>query len=180
MANSGSDRNQPSAPVLASPGEVSGEGKRAKKIEDYIGVVILWILAVIAFLQFFTRYVLNDSAGWTEEVGRYFLIALTFIGAVTASRRNSHIRVVVVRERLPERLKPATDIIVAIVEMGLYLTLLYLALLLLPEMHDERMTFADIPLSVVYVFICLGLAFMAFREAARLVRMGLSLLGTGR
>lgn len=45
----------------------------------------------VVFLQFFTRYVLNDSVSWTEEAARYLLIALTFAGAVKCQLIQSHI-----------------------------------------------------------------------------------------
>lgn len=60
---------------------------------DSIVFVIFWILFFVVALQFFTRYVLNDSAGWTEEIARYLLIGVTFIGSVTAMRKRSHIAV---------------------------------------------------------------------------------------
>ena len=42
--------------------------------EDWIAFVLFWALAFIVFLQFFTRYVLNDSLAWTEEIARYGLM----------------------------------------------------------------------------------------------------------
>jgi hypothetical protein len=60
---------------------------------DGIVLVLFWMLAIIVFLQFFTRYVLNDSIAWTEEIARYFLIAVTFVGSVMAVRKQSHIAV---------------------------------------------------------------------------------------
>ena len=52
---------------------------------------VFWALAAIVFSQFFTRYVLNDSAAWTEEIARYLLIAIVFIGAADRRRKNNHI-----------------------------------------------------------------------------------------
>ncbi len=52
-------------------------------------LVIFWVLAFVVFLQFFTRYVLNNSLGWTEEIARFLLIGVTFIGSVMAVRKNA-------------------------------------------------------------------------------------------
>ena len=50
------------------------------RFEDWLAFAIFWVLAIVIFYQFFTRYALNDSAGWTEEIARYLLIATVFIG----------------------------------------------------------------------------------------------------
>ena len=45
------------------------------------------------FYQFFTRYALNDSAAWTEEIARYLLICMVFVGVAAAVRTSRHIHV---------------------------------------------------------------------------------------
>lgn len=64
-------------------------------------LVIFAALLVIVALQFFTRYVLNDSLGWTEEIARYFLIMLGFVGAIICVRKDSHIRLEFLYHYLP-------------------------------------------------------------------------------
>ena len=70
--------------------------------EDWIAFVIFWGLAFIVFLQFFTRYVLNDSLAWTEEIARYGLMWVVFIGGAVVTRKNTHIAV----ELLSNLMKP--------------------------------------------------------------------------
>jgi TRAP-type C4-dicarboxylate transport system permease small subunit len=60
---------------------------------DSVVFALFWALFFVVAWQFYTRYVLNDSAGWTEEIARYLLIGVTFVGAVTAMRKRSHIAV---------------------------------------------------------------------------------------
>lgn len=79
---------------------------------DAVVFAIFWILFGIVFLQFFTRYVLNDSLGWTEEIARYFLILITFVGSVTAMRKGSHIAVEALLIYLPRGARHWTLVVV--------------------------------------------------------------------
>src|SRR5258706_14578441 len=63
------------------------------RFEDWLAFAIFWVLAVVIFYQFFTRYALNNSASWTEEIARYLLIAVAFVGAAGNLRKNNHIQV---------------------------------------------------------------------------------------
>ena len=62
-------------------------------IEAWVALGIFWLLGITVFYQFFTRYVLNDSASWTEEIARYLLIATVFTGATIGVVKNNHIQV---------------------------------------------------------------------------------------
>ena len=50
-------------------------------------------MTIVVLLGVFTRYVLNDALPWTEEVARYILIWLSWLGGGIAMRRGSHIAV---------------------------------------------------------------------------------------
>src|SRR3954464_14046680 len=63
------------------------------RLEDWASFAIFWVLAVVIFYQFFTRYALNDSASWTEEIARYLLIAVAFVGGAVNVRKNNHVQV---------------------------------------------------------------------------------------
>ena len=49
-----------------------------------IGVILM---TAFIFAQVFFRYVLNDSASWTEEIARLLLTWLMCVGGITAMRR---------------------------------------------------------------------------------------------
>src|SRR5215467_8529285 len=71
--------------------------------EAWIAFGLFWVLAATIFYQFFTRYVLNDSAAWTEEIARYLLIAMVFVGASAMVRLERHIHVDFLYRYLPRQ-----------------------------------------------------------------------------
>lgn len=58
---------------------------------DYVLIAVFAALFCVVFLQFFTRYALNDSVAWTEEAARYLLILLSFAGAIRCQAMGTHI-----------------------------------------------------------------------------------------
>jgi hypothetical protein len=77
--------------------------------EDWLAFALFWALAFIVFLQFFTRYVLNDSYAWTEEIATYCLIGVVFIGSAMCVRLSRHIQVDLVFRYLPHLPARAID-----------------------------------------------------------------------
>jgi TRAP-type C4-dicarboxylate transport system permease small subunit len=139
-------------------------------IENWLAFVVFWGLASIVFLQFFTRYVLNDSLAWTEEIARYGLIWVTFIGAAIVSRRNMHIAVDVLLLTLspaPARLLLAVVDLIKLLFIGL---LAYFSLTIVERMQWQRMVIIDLPMSIVYGGVALGCFLMLIRQAINFFR----------
>src|SRR3954468_23193424 len=94
--------------------------------EDWIAIAVFWSLAFIVFLQFFTRYVLNDSLAWTEEIARYGLMWLTFIGGAVVTRKKAHIAVELVSNLMgPGPLRAALLALVDFITLGFIALLAY-------------------------------------------------------
>ena len=69
--------------------------------EDWLTLAIFWVMCACVFLQFFTRYVLNDSFGWTEEIAIFCLVGVVFLGSVMCVRLTRHIHVDFLYRYLP-------------------------------------------------------------------------------
>lgn len=132
--------------------------------EDWAGLVLLWVLGIFVFTQFFSRYVLNDSVSWTEEVARYLLIVLTFIGSVGAVRRGTHIRVEALEHALPRRLRPALWALQDAMRLGFWVFGAWISLDLADRMGVMPMDSLDASLAWVYWPVAVGFAGMTVRE----------------
>ncbi|MHC1743487.1 MAG: TRAP transporter small permease [Syntrophobacteraceae bacterium] len=62
-------------------------------------------MALLIGIQVFSRYILNHSLFWAEEVGRMCLVWITFLGATAAYRRHHHVGIDILVRRLPERIQ---------------------------------------------------------------------------
>jgi TRAP-type C4-dicarboxylate transport system permease small subunit len=136
---------------------------------DSIVFVVFWILFAVVFLQLFARYVLNDSPGWTEEIARYLLIGVTFIGSVTAMRKGTHIAVEVLFKYLSpsgrHRLLLAIDLIVLLFCVFLAVTAAQLSL-----RTNQFMVTINVSKALVYWIVFASFVAMAVYAGLRFFR----------
>jgi TRAP-type transport system small permease protein len=132
--------------------------------EDAVTFVVFWVLAAVVFAQFFTRYALNAPLAWTEEIARYLLISVTFLGGAIGVRRNSHIAVEFFYRWLPDRVARVLATLVDVIQVAFFGYLLYISIKIVPLMHTQRMIVIPIPMSWVYGVVTVGLAIMTVRS----------------
>src|SRR5438876_11704201 len=132
-------------------------------LEAWISLAFFWVLASDIFYQFFTRYVLNDSAAWTEEIARYLLICVVFIGIAASVRTNRHIHVDFFYRLLPTPICRAMSTFVDVVRIAFFVYAVVLTWQMMQKMGNYRMTIVDLPMNMVYGVCGIGFAFCAFR-----------------
>jgi len=145
--------------AVDEPIDLSGYGW-----EDWLTFVFFWLLALDVFYQFFTRYVLADSAAWTEEIARYLLIIVCFVGAAMGVRRNTQIHVEFLYRWLPAPVGRALSTAVDMMRIAFFAYATWLAFVLVPKMQNLKMTVVDFPMSYIYGFVAFGFVMMTFRS----------------
>ncbi len=141
----------------------------ALKWIDAPGILVFWVLAVVVFLQFFTRYVLNDSLAWTEEVARYLLILVCFLGAITATRRGAHITLEFLMRMVPPRLAKGLTVLSQTITLGFFASMTWIGIELTQKTR-QKMISLPIPKAWIYTICVVALGLMAFYSAIWLWR----------
>lgn len=147
--------------------------------EDWAALAIFWLMCGAVFLQFFTRYVLNNSFAWTEEIAIYCLIAVVFLGSAACVRLSRHIHVDFLYRMIAP---PVGRVLATLVDLARIVLFAYLALLVWRYsalIHDERMTTIDFPKSPLFLLVFASFVLMALRGLQVLignVRRGYSVL----
>ncbi|WP_426613888.1 TRAP transporter small permease [Bradyrhizobium sp. McL0616] len=147
--------------------------------EDWIALVIFWVMALAVFLQFFTRYVLNDSYAWTEEIATYCLIGVVFIGASMCVRLSRHIQVDLIYRYLPHLVARALSSAIDLIRIAFFGYAIKLVWVYIQIIGDENMTTINFPKNYVYYAVLLGFVLMFVRSvqvALQHLRQGYSIL----
>lgn len=67
---------------------------------DWLGALVMACLMIITVMAVFCRYLLDAPLVWTEDVYPLLIMWTVMLGAVAAKRRNEHLRIAVLLERL--------------------------------------------------------------------------------
>jgi TRAP-type C4-dicarboxylate transport system permease small subunit len=132
--------------------------------EDWVTFALFWIMAAVVFYQVYTRYVLSDSAGWTEEIARYFLVAVVFIGASMSVRKNTHIHVDYFYRLMPRAMGRVMSTLVDLVRCLFLGYAVWLTWLLLQRIGNQPMAVIDLPVGWVFSAMLFGFALMFLRS----------------
>jgi TRAP-type transport system small permease protein len=151
--------------VSDEPVELSGTS-----LEAWVSLGLFWLLGATVAYQFFTRYVLNDSAAWTEEIARYLLMGTVFVGVSVGVSKNNHIQVDFVYRYLPRRWGRALSLAVDALRLAFFACMVVLMAEMMLRIGDDEMTVVPLPMNVVYLVIELAFVAMAWRSACLLWR----------
>ena len=132
--------------------------------EDWASLAFFWLLGANVFYQFFTRYVLNDSAAWTEEIARYLLICTVFIAISAAVRHDRHIHVDLLYRLVPAPMGRVLSTVVDVVKVVFFAYAAVLTWQMMGRMSNYKMTIIDLPMNLVYGVCMAGFAFSALRS----------------
>ncbi|MBU1568185.1 MAG: TRAP transporter small permease [Proteobacteria bacterium] len=85
--------NQPGNEHIPLPVEQDIVTTVPLKIEDWLTVIVMALLASITFANVLVRYFSNRSFAWTEEISIFLMIVLALVAGSAAVARNRHIRI---------------------------------------------------------------------------------------
>ena len=78
-----------------------------KKIDSVLNKALYWLIAslmfamaVLIFAQVLARYAFGNSLTWSEEVGRYIFVWMSFLGMATAIREKAHVALDILLQHL--------------------------------------------------------------------------------
>ncbi|MEI3607487.1 TRAP transporter small permease [Pseudogracilibacillus sp. SE30717A] len=128
-----------------------------KTEEAFVGISMMAV-TLLLFVNIVLRFFFSAGISWTEELVRYTIIWITFIGASICFRRGIHVGIDVLIDYLPEKGKKILSLIINIMAIALMICLIkYGSDLVMFSMNSGQLTPAlQIKMFWVYLAIPIG------------------------
>lgn len=146
-------------------------------LERLCAAILVVMTAVIATLVL-TRNLLSFSFPWSEELTRFLLVWLSMLGSVVLLRRDDHIRLEVLADRLPARAALVLGLLLRLLVLSFLAVLLQQSWLAALARGATRAPALGIPLTWPYLAIPVAAALMILVGIVNLWRDLRRLLGS--
>jgi TRAP-type C4-dicarboxylate transport system permease small subunit len=144
------------------------------RLNRWAVIAILAAMAAMVFANVVLRFLTDHSILWVEEVSRYLMIWLTFLGAGLVLRYGGHIGVDTLQEALPRHAAWIRAAIFVLL-LSFFATMLWLGARYSMVTWGQTTPVMQIPIGVVYLAMPIGFALLIVHlllMAAAYVRQG--------
>ena len=131
--------------------------------------VLMALLTLTVFLQVILRYVARSGIEGLDEAPRYLFVWLVMIGAAAAMYRGEHTTLEFFRERLSPRGRALAEVVTQGVGILLFLSMIKVSLVLVPNSQLQSSAGLGLPLGYVYAAMPVGAGLIILPMAWRLV-----------
>jgi len=119
----------------------------------WITIVSTMVMLFVTFIQVFSRYVLQSSLTFSEELVRYLFVYVVFFGTAFVAKENGHIVVEVITTKLKGKMAKYTKI-AGYGTLILFITILfYQGCRMVILTYHQLSPALQIPMSYVYLAI---------------------------
>jgi TRAP-type C4-dicarboxylate transport system permease small subunit len=140
------------------------------KLSELVIIVTFVVMVVSTLTQVICRYLLEFSLPWVDELARYCLVWMVFVGMVLTLVRGQHVTVDLMLDRYSIRFRPFALTIIDLATSGLFLVLLYGGVLLMQLTAGQTTSGLGIPKYMVYAALPIGALLMLIELGQRIYR----------
>ena len=138
---------------------------------DWVCLGLMLVLVVDVFLGVWSRYVLQATFQWYDEVARLCFVWMVFLGAASAVRRGAHFRLHLLIDRLGPRLRRATDLVVGLLVVAFGGVLVTGGLTMWPVARRQVSDSLELSMVWFYAALPIGGALMILFSVPQLWRL---------
>jgi TRAP-type C4-dicarboxylate transport system permease small subunit len=130
--------------------------KMLYKILKTICFLLMLAMVIIIFSQVVARYAFANSLSWSEELGRYLFVWMTFIGSAIAVRNKLHVSLDMFVTHLPRQFQKLC-LIISYLSMAIFTSvLIYGGYRFVLRASQQISAAMQLPMYYVYIVLPVG------------------------
>lgn len=129
--------------------------KLLQNVEEAVLILCLVAMCLVLLSQIILRSFFNMPIKWAEEIARFLQIWITFLGIGYGVRRNAHVGMTLLKEKMPAKLKHLSNIFCSLVILFVFVVL-FISSLEFVEHQNILSTASQISMRFIYSVIPIG------------------------
>jgi TRAP-type C4-dicarboxylate transport system permease small subunit len=140
-------------------------------MEEIFLFIITLIMVAVIFLQVIMRYVFNNSLAWSEEVGRWIFIWMSWIGVSLGAKYGQHIKIEMIVNAMPFKTRYVVNIISELIVIAINILCVVYGYRLVGQLISMGAKSAPLQISQgwCYAAVPVGCAMMILRNIQSII-----------
>jgi TRAP-type transport system small permease protein len=127
---------------------------------NWLLAVLMAVMVVVIALQVWYRFILNNPLDWSEELGRYLFVWISFLGAAAGVRYQVHLGIDALEKIIGRDAFRYVLVLINIVIQIFLLFIIYWGFTLLTVVRVQTSPSMLIPMTYPYAAVPVGAIFM--------------------
>jgi len=128
---------------------------------EWVSLLAFAALIVLTVIQVLSRYVLKMPVTFTEEMGRFLFIWVSFLGAALVMKNDSHMRLDILKDKLSTRVTTALELFVYTAILIFSVVVFSESFRLIKATTRQIAPVSRLPMAVVYLVLPISTFFMS-------------------
>lgn len=134
------------------------------KIEEILIIAMFSAMVIVIFAQVIMRKGFNNSLYWSEELGKFLFVWISWLGISLGEREGEHIKITMLIDKLPFKKAHIFNIISSLIVLGICLITFYYSSSLVISQWTTKYAGIHISISWGYLAVATGTGLMSIRS----------------
>ena len=135
---------------------------------EHVVAILMGLMTVVVFMQVVFRLT-SGSLPWSEELARYMMIFMVYMGASVGVKKKNHIAVEFVANQLPGKGRTIVDIIADLLMLIAFIIIIHFGLRVVHVTLMQKSPVLRLKMGYVYFSLVLGGILMCLQTVVNLV-----------
>lgn len=139
--------------------------------ELYIAGILFAVIGILLTVQVFSRYVLNHSFAWTEELATLLFVPMIYCGIASAVTKRKHVSIEIVQQMVPFKVRKVLMILSQIIFLIFCIYIQFPLYKVIENLGPSVTDLLRIPKKDIYIWIPILLLLTGVRIIQDIIRL---------